>query len=298
MAGPSGYTTTGVLADSLDDVRSSARVQREYMPVMAKLVDTTRLAEGIGVDWKEVLLNRLTAYNIDELTDLQQSPQEIVDSTFSIRPIQMGISVIVTSRAKARINKLVVSKLGVGIERAMARKKDKDLIAVAQSASNDLGTAGQPMESGFVSAAVARIAGNTTEPWDGPTATVLHPFQKKDIQDEIVAGIGTYTVPVGLSSDAFLKGWSGGTLYDSEMWVDGNIPINSSDDATGFTFGKGTGGAIVHVEGMESEYSTKMLDTIGHRGAELMWATDEYGNGIRQQVWLYSYTTDASSPVN
>ena len=137
MAGPSGYTSTGVLADSLDDVRSSARVQREYMPVMAKLVDTTRLAEGIGVDWKEVLLNRLTAYNIDELTDLQQSPQEIVDSTFSIRPIQMGISVIVTSRAKARINKLVVSKLGVGIERAMARKKDKDLIAVAQSASTD-----------------------------------------------------------------------------------------------------------------------------------------------------------------
>lgn len=298
MAGPGGLTTTGVLQDSLDDVRSSARVQREYQPVVAKLVDTTRLRDGIGIDWKEVLINRLQAANINELTDLQQSPQEIVDSTFAIRPTQLGISVIVTSRAKARVTPKVVALLGVGIERAMARKKDKDLIAIGQSASTNLGTAGQPMESGFVAAAVSRIQGNTTEPWDGPIATVVHPFQKKDIQDEIVAGIGTYTVPEGLSAQSYLRGWSGGTLYESNFWTDGNIPIDGSDDAIGFTFGEGTGGAIVHVEGMAADYNTKMLDTIGHRGAELMWATDEYGNGIRQQAWLYSYTTDATAPVN
>lgn len=297
MAGPSGYTTTTVMQDSLDDVRSSARVQREFLPVMVKLVDTTRLAEGIGVDWKEVLLNRLQAYNIDELTDLKQSPQEIVDSTFSIRPVQMGISVIITSRAKARINKRVAALLGVGIERAMARKRDLDLIAVAQSASTNLGTGGQPMESGFVAAAVSRIQGNSTEPWDGPTATVLQPFQKKDIQDEIVAGVGTYPIPNGMTQDTFSKGWTGGTLYESSMWVDGNIPVSSSN-ATGFTFGSGTGGAIVHVEGMEAVYDTEMLKTIGHRGAELMFASDEYANGIRQQAWLYAYTTDATSPTN
>jgi hypothetical protein len=298
MAGPGGFTTTGVLTDSLDEVISSARLQRDYLPVVARLVDTTRLEENIGINWTENLINRFTAGNIDELTDLEQTPQQVVDSGFSIRPVQMGISVIVTSRAKARISSKVVPLLGIGIEKAMMRKKDKDLIAIGQSASTDLGTAGSPMESGFVSAAVSRIAGNETEPWDGPTATVLHPFQKKDIQDEIVAGIGTYTVPVGLTESVYLNGWSGGSLYDSEMWADGNIPIDSNDDATGFTFGKGTGGAIVHVEGMEANYQTKMLDTIGHRGAELMWATDEYANGIRQQEWIYSYTTDATAPTN
>lgn len=298
MAGPGGYTTTGVLQDSLDSVISSARVQREFDPVMVQVVDTTKLADGIGVNWTENLINRLQAANIDELTDLEQSPQEIVDSKFSIRPVQMGISIIVTARAKARINKLVVPKLGVGIEKAMARKKDKDLIAVAQSASVDLGTAGSPMESGFVAAAVSRIAGNTTEPWSGPTVTVLHPFQTKDIQDELVAGIGTYTVPVGKSADAWNSGFDGPTLYGSDLRNDGNIPINSADDAVGFTFAKGSEGAIVHVMGMAARYQTKMLDTIGHGGAELMWATDEYGNGIRQQAWLFSYTTDCTAPVN
>lgn len=298
MAGPGGYSTTGVLADSLDDVRSSARVQREFDPVMVSVVDTTKLAENIGTAWQEVLINRMTAFNIDELTDLSQSPQEIVDSKFSISPVQMGISIIVTSRAKARISKLVVSKLGVGIEKAMARKKDKDLIAVAASASVNLGTAGQPMESGFVAAAASRIQGNTTEPWSGQITTVLHPFQTKDIQDELTAGIGTYTVPVGKSADGFTSGFDGPELYGTRLRNDGNIPINSSDDATGFTFASGGESAIVHVTGMSAEYRTKMLDTVGHHGAELMWATDEYGNGIRQQAWLYAYTTDATAPVN
>lgn len=297
MAGPGGYTTTGVLADSLDDVRSSARVQREFDPVMVSVVDTTKLAENIGTAWQEVLINRMTAYNIDELTDLSQSPQEVVDSKFSIVPVQMGISVIVTARAKARINKLVVSKLAVGIEKAMARKKDKDLIAVAASASANLGTGGSPMESGFIAAAVVRIRGNTTEPWSGPVVTVLHPFQTKDIQDELVAGVGTYTIPVGKTNDGWTNGWEGPTVYGSDYREDGNIPISSSN-ATGFTFARGQEGAIVHVTGMSAEYRTKMLDTIGHHGAELMWATDEYGNGIRQQAWLFGFTTDATAPVN
>ena len=170
--------STGVLADSLDDIRSSARTIREYGPVMARLVDTTRLRDNIGLDWKEVYLNRLSATNIDELSDLEQSPQEIVDGIFSIRPTAMGMSVFVTDRTKQRINSLVAAKMGVLIENAMARKKDRDLIAIAQSATTDLGTAGNPMDDGFVSAAVARIGANSTEPWDGQTCTVLHPYQK------------------------------------------------------------------------------------------------------------------------
>ena len=179
----------------------------------------------------------------------------------------------------------------------MARKKDTDLIAIAQSATTDLGTAGQPMESGFVAAAVSRINSNATEPWDGPTATVLHGYQKKDIQDELVAGIGTYTVPLGLTADVFLRGWSGATLYDSELWTDGNISVSSADDAIGFTFANGAGGAIVHVEGAEARMITDRKENIG-QGAEIMYATDDYGNGVRQQAWMFAYTTDALALVN
>ena len=50
----SGWTTTSALADSLDDVRSSARIVREYEGVMPQLVDKVTLGEGVGLDWKEI----------------------------------------------------------------------------------------------------------------------------------------------------------------------------------------------------------------------------------------------------
>jgi len=46
-----GWTTTGSLADSLDDVRSSARIVREFEGVMPQLCDKVMLGEGIGLSW-------------------------------------------------------------------------------------------------------------------------------------------------------------------------------------------------------------------------------------------------------
>ena len=46
-----GWTTTGSLADSLDDVRSSARIVREFEGVMPQLCDKVTLGEGIGLSW-------------------------------------------------------------------------------------------------------------------------------------------------------------------------------------------------------------------------------------------------------
>ena len=293
---PNGIVTSGVLQDSLNTVIASARVIREYGPVMSRFVDKVTLAPGTGLNWKEILLNRLQAHGIDELYDLEQSPQQITDSGFSINLTAVGMSVFITDRAKRVISPIVAAKIGSLTENAMSRKKDLDLIAVAQTFTTDLGTAGSPMESGFVSAAVARIRTNATEPWDGPTVTVLHPFQLKDIQDEIVAGVGTYTIPVGLTEDVFLRGFTGKTLYDSAVWTDPNITVNSSDDAEGFTFASGSGGAIVLVQGEGSRHITERKENIG-TGAEIMYATDEYGIGLRQAAWGFTYTTDATAPV-
>ena len=293
---PDGINTTGVLGDSLNVVVSAARVIREYGPVMSRFVDKVTLANGTGLNWREIMLSRLQAHGIDELYDLEQSPQQFTDTLFTVNLTATGLSVFVTDRAKKRISPLVAAKLGALTENAMSKKKDTDLIAVAQTFTTNLGTAGSPMESGFVSAAVARIATNTTEPWDGPTVTVLHPFQLKDIQDEIVAGIGTYTIPVGLTEEVFKRGYSGGTLYGSSVWTDANITVDASDDAEGFTFASGSGGALVLVQGEAARHITERKENIG-TGAEIMYATDEYGIGLRQAAWGFNYTTDATAPV-
>ena len=290
-----GPNTVGTFSDSLDDVRSSARTIKEFANVMGRLVDTHRLEGNIGTDWKEVLLNKLTASNIEELTNLEENPQQIIDSLFSIRPTLVGMSVFTTDLAKLRINKKVAEKLGVLMEQAMARKVDVDMIAAAQGATNDLGSAGNPMSSDLVSAAVSIIRGNTTEPWDGSVATVMKTFHLKDIQDEGVSGFGTYPVNGGLT-ESFLRRGFKGDLFDSSVYTDDNIPVDSSDDAIAFVFASGSGGAIVHITGQESRYVTERKEGIGS-GAEIMYATNQYGLGIRQQAWIRAITADVTTPT-
>lgn len=290
-----GPNTTGSFSDSLDDIRSAARTVREYANVMGRLVDVTRIENNSGLSWKEVVLQKLSANNIDEMTDLEDNPQEIIDSLFTVTPTLVGMSLFMTDRAKVRINAKVAAKIGVLTENAMARKVDIDLIAIAQSATSDLGTAGQPFASDLISAAVANIRGNSTEPWDGPIATVAKTFQIKDIQDEGVAGWGTYPTSGGITESFMRKGFSG-DLFNSSVYTDDNISVDGSDDAIAFAFASGPGGAIVQVTGMESRRVTDRKENIGG-GAEIMYCTDEYGTGIREQAHIRAMTADAAAPT-
>lgn len=294
---PSGENTTSTFSDSLDDIRAAARTVREYANIMGRLVDTTRLENNTGLNWKEVVLQKLTASNIEEMTDLEQNPQEIIDSLFSIAPTLVGMSLFMTDRAKVRINEKVAAKIGVLTENAMARKVDVDLIAIAQSATSDLGTAGNPFASDIISAGVANIRGNTTEPWeDGSIAVVAKTFQWKDIQDEGVAGFGTYPITgEGITSRWLRKGFEG-DLYDAQCYRDDNITIDSADDAVAVIFASGPNSAIVQVTGMESRRKAERKENIGG-GAEIMYATDEYGTGIRQQAWIRAATADSLAPT-
>lgn len=290
-----GWNTTNTLSDSLDDIRNSARVYREYANVMGRLMDTERLPTGQGLDWKEVALSKLYASNIGETTDLEQNPQELADTLFSIRPTLVGMSVFQTDLMKMRINPKVAAKIGVLVENAMARKKDIDAIAIAQSATTDLGTAGNPMSSDLVSAAGARTEGNSTEPWDGSVVAVMKRYHIHDLRNEAMGGFGTAPVPEGITAQFYRRGFSG-AIDNIEVFRDDNISVDGSDDAIAFVFARGAGGAIVHVEGMESRMITERRENIGG-GAEILFATDQYGNGVRQQAWIYAITADASAPT-
>lgn len=291
-----GPNTTNTFTDSMDDIRAAARTIREYDTVMGRLVDTTRLEENTGMNWREAVLQKLSAQGIDELTDLEQNPQEILDSLFSIAPTLVGMSVFMTDRAKVRISKVVAAKLGVLTENAMLRKADVDMIAAGQAATTDLGTAGNPFTSDLISAATAIVKGNTTEPWDGPVATVARTFQIKDLQDEGVSGYGTYPTTGGSITESFLRDGYSGPLYGSSIEADDNMSVDTSDDAIAFAFARGNGGAIVRVTGMAARRVTVRKENIGG-GAEIMYATDEYGLGIRQQAWIRAITADSSTPT-
>jgi hypothetical protein len=286
-----GWTSTGSLADSLPTVIDAARIVREFEAVMPKLVDRTTLPEGTGLNWDEISLAKLTAQTVTEQTILD-NPQQIQDTLFSVSPTIVGIQTLVTDRTKRRISKNVAARMGELAGNAMERKKDADGLAILDGATTSLSGAGTTLASSIVGAAANRIMGNSTERGVPPLYTVLHPFQLKDIQDELVSGVGTYVIPAGLTQDTFRQGFSG-SLYNTEVYTNGNILIDSSDDAKGGVFAKE---AIVLVQGHSPRAATKREEGFGG-GAEVMYMYDEYAYGERSAGnWLYEVYSDATSP--
>jgi len=289
----SGDTITQSLADSLDTVVASARQVREYEGVMPNLVDKVTLGEGTGLSWREVDMAQLTAQAITETTILD-NPQQMSDSLRTITPTVTGIQTLITDRVASRLNPKAYAQLGSLAQNAIQRKKDEDGLTVLDGATTSLPGAGNTLTSGHIAAAVYRISSNETEPGNPPYRCVLHGFQIKDIFDEIVNGIGTYNVPEGLTARVFAEGFRG-QIANAQIYEDGNISIDDSDDAKGGVFAQE---AIVLVQGRASRATSVRREDIG-AGATVVYLYDEYAYGERSAGnWLYEILSDATAPTS
>jgi len=290
---PSGNTTTAALNDSLPTVISSARITREYEGVMPQLVDKVTLGEGIGLSWNEVTYAQLTATATGETTE-HNNPQQISDTLFTITPTGITIHTVITDKVADRITKNGFAKLGSLAQNAVQRMKDENGLTVLDGATISLCGAGTTMASGYVAAAAKRITSNATEPGNKPIRCVLHGYQIKDIYDELVAGVGTYVVSEGLTARVFSDGFNL-PIAGCEIYEDGNITIDSSDDAKGGVFAKE---AIVLVQGEGPQVVAIRNEKIGMGATEVIHR-DEYAYGERSAGnWLYELYSDATAPTS
>lgn len=292
----SGWTTTGSLADSLDDVRSSARIVREYEGVMPQLVDKQTLGEGIGLSWQEITYAALTAQAITETTELD-NPQQLSDSLMTITPTVVGIETFLTDRVQARINKKGFAKIGTLGQNAIQRKKDEDGLTIfATGATTSSPGQGNVLTSGHIAAAKANISSNATEPGNPPYRCVLHGFQIKDLYDELVAGVGTYVVNEGPTARVF------STKFDlpiagCEVYEDGNISISTAADAIGGVFCQE---GIVLVQGKAPRIVNVRNEKRGG-GGNHVYHYDEYAYGERPSAaygWVQKIESDATAPTS
>lgn len=288
-----GNTTTGSLADSLPLIIDSARLTREQTGVFMRTTETHTLDDNSGLSWEEITVGQMTAQAITELTVLE-NPQQYTDTLFTLTPAMTGLTTIVTDRTYRRVSSKTIAAMGPAAQNAIQRKKDQDYLTVLDGATTSLGGAGATLTSGHISAAAKRITSNATEPGVGEIFTVLHGIQIKDIQDEIVAGLGTYVVPSGLTEDVFRRGFQG-SLFGTNVFEDGNITVDSSDDAKG---GVHTREAVLMIQGRAPHTETKRRPEIGG-GADQMFYYDEYIFGERNAgVWLYEIYSDALAPTS
>jgi hypothetical protein len=288
-----GNTTTGSLADSLQLIIDSARLVREFEGVFMRTTETHTLEENTGLSWEEIEVAQLTAQNVTENTVLA-NPQQYSDSLFTLTPAVTGLTTIVTDRTYRRVSSKTIAAMGPAAQNAIQRKKDQDYLTVLDGATTSLCGAGSTLTSGHIAAAARRITSNATEPGVGEIFTVLHGFQIKDIQDEVVAGVGTYTVPDGLTEDVFRKGFMG-SLFGTNVFEDGNIAVYGSDDAKG---GVHTREAVLMIQGHAPKTESKRLPEVGG-GADQMFYYDEYIFGERNAgIWLYEIYSDATTPTS
>lgn len=288
-----GRTTTQALTDSLPTVIAEARQVREYEGVMPQLVDKFTLGQGIGVTWNEISLAKLTATDVGETTELD-NPQQISDTLFSITPTVVGIHTLITDRVAMRISKNVYAQIGSLAQHAIQRKKDIDGLTVLDGATTSLGGAGTTMTSGYIMAAGRRITSNATEPGREPIRAVHHGFAIYDLQKELTSGNGTYPVPEGPSATVFREGFRG-KIGGVEVFEDGNLSIDSSDDAKGGVFSKY---GIVLVQGKTPWTKLRDEPHIGG-GATSVFLYDEYAYGERSAGnWLFELYNDCTAPTS
>tara|TARA_R100001530_G_scaffold17438_1_gene15068 strand:+ start:1276 stop:2157 length:882 start_codon:yes stop_codon:yes gene_type:complete len=290
----SGNTTTGSLADSLPTMIQSARRFEEHEFIVPKTVDRTDLPKGQGNTWNEIRTEQITAQGIDENT-VNENPQQFQDTLFSVTPSMVQVFTRVTDKTMRRVSGNVAALLGQSAQLAMNRKLDTDgLSQYANFSTTHAGTA-TTLNHGHISAAVSQIRGNTTESGmgAGPINTVLHPFGIKDLQDEIEVGVGTYTVPDGITEDFYKNGFSG-TVAGSNVWADGNITVDSTPDARGATYAQRS---IVLVRELELKTETRRRPDVGG-GADEVFLTAGYEYGERQDAWGYGLLHDATAPTS
>lgn len=291
-----GWTTTGSLAESLDDVRSSARIVREYEGVIPQLCDKQTLGEGIGLSWQEITYDQLTAQNVTETTDLD-NPQQIADSLLTITPQVVGLETFITDRVRARISRVGYAKMGSLGQNAIQRKKDEDGLTIfATGATTSSPGAGATLTTGHIASSKFNISSNATEPGNPPYYFVGHGFQIKDIFDELVAGIGTYAVGEGISARVFQEGF---TLKIATVGVfeDGNIAIDTSNDAIGGVFCKE---GIILVQGRSPRIIEVRNEKRGGGGYHV-YHYDEYAYGERPSAaygWVQKIVSDATAPTS
>jgi hypothetical protein len=286
-----GVTTTGVLSDSLDLIVASARSRREYESVVPQLMDRVDLDANSGISWKEVVFEQLNAQAITETTVLDNA-QRYDDSAITITPQMVQIMTAITDKTKRNLSTKSLAQIGKLGGNAMMRKRDEDMLTALDGSTMTLGTANTPLVTGDVAAARYRITSNPTEKGNLPISGVFHGYQIKDFYDELAAGVGTYPIPEGSTAMVFKSGFNL-PIANVTIFEDGNIAIDSSDDAKGFVFAKE---AWVLVNGMNLRTETERKPGLGG-GADLLYMTDEYAAGERSAGnWSAELIGDASQP--
>jgi hypothetical protein len=222
-------STTGNLENAQKIIIAASRYTEEHNAPAMALIESFNLGKGE----KQVTVPKVGQMSMSNLQDGVDivDEEDIGMTTVDLTASEVGAKVILTDKLVKQSSDNVFSIVGRQLGDGMARKKDEDVVALYSGFGTDLGAAGRSMSLANVSAAVAYAKGNK---FGSQVYINHHPFAVWDVANTAVTASTTYPVPKGWTEDLLGNFFSGlRPLNGVPIFEDGNISIDSSDDAIG-----------------------------------------------------------------
>jgi hypothetical protein len=221
--------TTGNLENAQKIIIATSRYTEEHNAPAMNLIEQFNLPNGN----KQVTVPKVGQMSMSDLTDGVDivDEEDIGMTTVDLTASEVGAKIVITDKLSRQSAENVFSIIGRQLGDGMARKKDVDVLALYSGFSTDIGAAGRSMSLANVSATVAYAKGKK---FGSQVYIVQHPFAVWDIANTAVTASTTYPVPAGWSADLLGNFFSGlRPINGVPIFEDGNISIDSSDDAVG-----------------------------------------------------------------
>ena len=241
--------TTGNLENASKIIIAAARYTEEHNAPAMALIESFSLPKGA----KQVTVPKVGQMTVSDLVDGQDivDEEEIRMTTVDLTAAEVGAKVILTDKLVREQQNNVFTMIGRQLGDAMARKKDTDVHSLyaslgASLSPTSLGAAGAIMKASNVAAAVAFAKANKF----GTQIYILHhPNAVADLAYNVATFAGSSELTGGWSVDLLKNFYSGlRPINGVPIFEDGNLSVDSSDDAVGVIADKSAMAVLNSVE--------------------------------------------------
>ena len=281
--------TTGNLEAASKIIIAAARYTEEHNAPAMALIESFSLASGS----KQVTVPKVGQMTVSDLADGVDivDEEDIGMTTVDLTASEVGAKVILTDKLIREQQNNVFTIIGKQLGDAMARKKDTDVHSLYGSLNGGttLGAAGATASLANIAGAIAYTKANK---FGSQVYILQHPNAVFDIANTAVTASSTYPVPNGWSEDLLGNFFSGlRPLNGVPIFEDGNLSVDSSDDAVGVIAAKDALAVLKSVDTRSEKQRDASL-----RATELI-LTSDYGVFELDDSKGAPLTFDAAAPA-
>ena len=223
--------TTGNLENAQRIIIASARYTEEHNAPAMNLIEQFTLPKGS----KQVTVPKVASMTMSDLQDGIDiiDEEDIGMTTVDLTASEVGAKIILTDKLARQSAENVFSIIGRQLGDGMARKKDKDVLALYTNLNGGtkLGAATKYMKVANVQGIIAHAKANKF----GSQLYILHhPNAVAYLSKEAATVAASNSIPDGWTADLLQNFWSGlRPMNGVPIFEDGNITADSDGDGIG-----------------------------------------------------------------